>query len=866
MKMFATVWMVLVCAMAVFAAAPNGSSLEKKSSLTDPRIEIAELERLIAATKESGFPVDPSWTERLLELRPLAKNHPGNVRFDLPAADLTGGFAPGAVIRPTELTQLEQQIHELESQIDGGFSAQEPDEITRFNLKDRLNELYAQREVRDPANPLDQGNDACPATVISGLPFTDTGTTTGQADNYNPAQLIGGCFNNFAPDVIYSFVAPYTQSYTISTDGSSFDTYLYIQTGGACPGTTTVECDDDDGVGLQSLITRVLNAGETYYIIVDGYSSASGNYVLNVFDNCNVDCQPGDIQECFETRDSTHAQVNCNGGCENPIYGGVESWQDIQPCQTVCGRFFTYIGPNGSNSRDVDVYRVTLAEACSLAFTVNSEVGYQIYVLSGSCPWDFLWNSAPYVYPCSTATIISTCLPAGTYSVVLVPTAFSGIDDFRTYRMRLDLIPCSGCRIDAAFTAPASVAWNTCGAGNDNSLRPSEDYTYCVNIPYDGDWTFSTCNDDSIWDSYIYLSTACNGGVIAQDDDACGGIGLSTINCVSLTAGTYYLTVEGWSSFGCGPFVLNVSQCLGSCCYGDPLNPSCDYIGPNACGSLGGLWTSQEPCSSGACFTRPECNANALELSQTPVLPDEVLDAPFSDAEGTYRAWESYSTVTSEIGAVRFWGFWADGCLESPAPIQLQFVDSVNNTSQTYNLSLTETATGLTYLGFYPLYQYDAVLFPPCEITTGWLSVYGNNPAGCYFTWCNSPFGDGTSVQTDNGNPVNVFPDLAFCLNEAPCDVDSLTYIWSSPGTATLRWYQSQSGAVTIWFTTDPNLVYPAGWASATFGYAAGNNSIGTNADLADNVRVILTLNCTPAAAAAAAAPPAVLDLRDAQK
>jgi hypothetical protein len=125
-----------------------------------------------------------------------------------------------------------------------------------------------------------QGADACPATVIPQVPFYGTGTTTGYANNYT-----GTCVGNGAADVIYQLTPTVTGSYTVSLCGSNFDTGLIIKTGGACPGTTQVDCNDDNTAACgttASQITATLTAGTVYYIIVDGWSASSGNYNLSV--------------------------------------------------------------------------------------------------------------------------------------------------------------------------------------------------------------------------------------------------------------------------------------------------------------------------------------------------------------------------------------------------------------------------------------------------------------------------------------------------------------------------------------------------------------------------------------------------------
>jgi hypothetical protein len=137
---------------------------------------------------------------------------------------------------------------------------------------------YSSPAEESRGGSLDQGNDACPATVISSLPYADTGTTAGRANDYS-----GSCVGSSAPDVIYQFTAAATDSYRVSLCGSSYDTGLIIKTGGSCPGTTQVACNDDySGCGTQSQVTFQGTASTIYYIIVDGWGTTSGSYTLSV--------------------------------------------------------------------------------------------------------------------------------------------------------------------------------------------------------------------------------------------------------------------------------------------------------------------------------------------------------------------------------------------------------------------------------------------------------------------------------------------------------------------------------------------------------------------------------------------------------
>jgi hypothetical protein len=127
---------------------------------------------------------------------------------------------------------LEQQIQQLEFELDGGLSASAPDPVLSASLKEQLSVLYAQREFRSEHNPLDQGAETCPGVPLTGLPIMVTGTTVGYAHNHSPYVPCGG---TAAPDVVYSFVAPHSLTYTFSTEGSDYDTYLYIIGVGPAP-------------------------------------------------------------------------------------------------------------------------------------------------------------------------------------------------------------------------------------------------------------------------------------------------------------------------------------------------------------------------------------------------------------------------------------------------------------------------------------------------------------------------------------------------------------------------------------------------------------------------------------------------------
>jgi hypothetical protein len=99
-------------------------------------------------------------------------------------------------------------------------------------------------------------------------------STCGVANQYAPS-----CASSSAPDQSYLWTAPFAGTFTFSTLGSGFDTILHIYD--AATG-ATLGCNDDSAGTLQSSIDLTLRAGQQLQLVVDGYSSACGNFALNI--------------------------------------------------------------------------------------------------------------------------------------------------------------------------------------------------------------------------------------------------------------------------------------------------------------------------------------------------------------------------------------------------------------------------------------------------------------------------------------------------------------------------------------------------------------------------------------------------------
>jgi len=140
-----------------------------------------------------------------------------------------------------------------------------------------------------PLGPLQGGETIASATVISSLPYNDVGTTAGYIDNYNeecPYTATGG------RDVVYSYTpaANGAIDITLCNDATAYDTKLYVYDTPTPVTGDAIACNDDvcstvayPSPYVSEVLSVPVTAGTTYYIVVDGYSSADyGAYAITV--------------------------------------------------------------------------------------------------------------------------------------------------------------------------------------------------------------------------------------------------------------------------------------------------------------------------------------------------------------------------------------------------------------------------------------------------------------------------------------------------------------------------------------------------------------------------------------------------------
>lgn len=144
-----------------------------------------------------------------------------------------------------------------------------------------------------------QGGDTfATATPITVLPFSGAGTTLGYTNDYDAVCPYTGSVSN---DVVYSLVPCMDGVLSITLcAGSDYDTKLYVTDAAY----SVIACNDDTCPGYVSELTVAngegvaVTGGATYYVVVDGYFGANGNYTIDI---TGMDCTTPVEDSSFST-------------------------------------------------------------------------------------------------------------------------------------------------------------------------------------------------------------------------------------------------------------------------------------------------------------------------------------------------------------------------------------------------------------------------------------------------------------------------------------------------------------------------------------------------------------------------------------
>jgi len=281
-----------------------------------------------------------------------------------------------------------------------------------------------------PDGPRQAGDTIGSATAIASLPFSDSGVTNGYFNDYDEICPYSG---SASPDVVYSYVAGSNVTcLNVDLCNSSYDTKVYIYENAQG---NLIACNDDFYFAAPCYVyaSAVLNVtvvpGNTYYIVVDGYGSASGTYQIDVT-ACTpppppppLDCPPNGVHE-NEPACGTNYVDNWNGGCNSTP----QVWQaldaDAAGCGTMCGLTCTYLN-QGSSYRDTDWFD-SVGLGGNVSQTCITDFPFMMALMYGpNC------NNLLYIYILGNAGVPgnqSYPISAGAHVwTFMAPSVFSGV-------------------------------------------------------------------------------------------------------------------------------------------------------------------------------------------------------------------------------------------------------------------------------------------------------------------------------------------------------------------------------------------------------------------------------------------------------
>jgi zinc metalloprotease ZmpB len=366
--------------------------------------------------------------------------------------------------------------------------------------------------------------DTCPGYTLYALPFTYNGSTATADHDF------ANCAGYQSPDLVFElngYIFDCNESVTVSLCGSSYDTYISVYTGGTCPGSSPVICNDDQ-CGLQSALTFTANAGQTYWVIVGGFLTYSGSFTLNV---------SGVVQAAAPSNDLCAGSIPINT-------------LPYATSGSTCGANHDY--PTCSSSTAPEVFytlnvpscQTVTVSLCGSTFDTGLEVRW-----GGGCPGaQQVACSDDYCGVQSQASFVAL---AGESYYILV----HGFGQHAgSYTMNVTGVPWIAPNDACPGTTIASLPYSATGS----TRCASNDYAACAEYGVGGpevfyNYTPAACQQVTVslcgssYDTGIEVRAggACPGDVaIACNDDNCGLN--SSVTFDAAEGMTYYFIVHGF--------------------------------------------------------------------------------------------------------------------------------------------------------------------------------------------------------------------------------------------------------------------------------------------------------------------------------
>ncbi len=355
----------------------------------------------------------------------------------------------------------------------------------------------------------------------------------------------------------------------------------------------------DGGAPVTENFAGPINPGETlsYTFTATADLSAYGDHTLDACTDLVGDEGPGN--DCTSTTVTNYQHLDCPGGayveaelCGEDLNGGCNAdppypFEYVDCGVTACG--FAYA--DGA-TRDTDWYEFTTLEPMIISMDLVGEFESQALIItagSGDCSDDAVIASAtaPML---EHAVAVTDCVPAGTFYAWAGPAGFSGVDCGvnDVYYFDLTCEPCT--YVDPCEDIPLVDCTTTdlygSNVGATNYVgNAAGDVFYEFYLDQDATVNIHLCSTNTDYDTYLRVYDDCPdvGTQLYYNDDGpvcdldTAPYEPSHIENQFMTAGTYYIVVEGYSAEE-GNYGMTIT-----CEYGDPCDDwVCTPIDPFA--------------------------------------------------------------------------------------------------------------------------------------------------------------------------------------------------------------------------------------------------------------------------------------------
>lgn len=207
-----------------------------------------------------------------------------------------------------------------------------------------------------------------------------TGSNLGAGDD-----VAQPCAGTNGPEVVHAWTAPATTTWTFDTAGSGYDTALTLRSNCNLP---AFACNDDDGPGLTSQIVVDLEAGDTVLIAVEGFSSSTGDFVLNI-DGEGFEVDPLDAFESPQPFGDSVQELDLIGTWNLPTDGGSPGYS-----------MSLTIAPDGTFVwEELDAMCGDVREGTGWLWVAGAQLVMLFDTYDGVAPWpvmdQFGWDAQP---------------------------------------------------------------------------------------------------------------------------------------------------------------------------------------------------------------------------------------------------------------------------------------------------------------------------------------------------------------------------------------------------------------------------------------------------------------------------------------